>query len=679
MKGRRSRILISLLFLVGLVAVLASSLLFPNFATASDPLLQPAPRQRIGSYDLFGKQLSPQQAALIVQNRGLNPADPNSYARIGAVQVTQQLVNRGRNIFLNRSIGDSFGLNRVFGFDRGIRLVRNDAVNAIFALNGRSTTNLKVRLSQDLRLGSRVFKQGTVINTGLDVERSQALPVGLNFSGNLTCAVCHVTLSPNGTRLEGVPNGDVNNAFLIALAPNSAAGFARLNLDPLDPKYRGNGKIIIDSKGNRVELPDPEIFERAFDDAVLDVPQGNFESSPDRLNNTNQIPNVFTFRSGPYLSDGQFAVGPFGGLSSVNNAVHSSEVNILAPFQLSEQSLGIDPEVYLGVALQNAADPSLRLPEGDPVKPSEWLRQVAPNPAQAELQDQVAVPGAGTYPNLRPSTFTYNGLVFSPRSNNPSDIASGPFLFAENAMSAYQNSLVPPPNKSPQNQQAILSGSAQRGAQVFRQARCATCHIPPFFTDNKIRATGLIGTNPVRARSRLKLNPLLVAPQIYALNTPIPIPPNARTISVPTTGIADSPTTLPKGILPNGGYKTPSLRGLYLSAPYLHDGGVAVRPGALRIAPNGTAQVVNAQGLGLTGTLSRGIPADAASSLRALIDRGLRARVVAANRANPALVNSNLDGSGHNFYVDRQAGFTPAQQTDLVNFLMALDDDPGRF
>jgi hypothetical protein len=452
-----------------------------------------------------------------------------------------------------------------------------------------------------------------------------------------------------------------------------------LNFDPFDPKYKGNGKTIIDSQGRLVELPDPEIFERAFDDAVMDVPQGNFESSPDEINNTTQIPSVFTFKSGPYSFGGEATVGPFGGLSSLNNAVHSSEINLLAAAQSSAEALGIDPEVYLGVALQNAADPSIRLPEGAPVKPSEWLRRVAPNPTQAELQDQVAVPGAGTYPNLRPSTFTFNGLVFSPRSNNPSDIASGPFLFASNAMSAYQNNLVPPPNKSPQNQQAILSGSVQRGAQVFRQARCATCHIPPFFTDNKIRAVGQIGTNPARARSRLKLNPLLVPPQIYALNTPVPIPPNARTISVPTAGIADSPATLPKGVLPNGGYRTTPLRGLYLSAPYLHDGGVAVRAGALRIAPNGTAQVVNARGLGLTATLSRGIPADAASSLRALVDRGLRARVVAANRANPALVTSNLDGSGHNFYVDRQAGFTGAQQTDLVNFLMALDDDPGRF
>jgi hypothetical protein len=95
-------------------------------------------------------------------------------------------------------------------------------------------------------------------------------------------------------------------------------------------------------------LPDPQKFEAAFDDAVLAVPAGNFESSPDKISNTTQIPSVFTFKTGPYLFDGQFAVGPFGGLSAITNAVHSSELNLVAASQLSQQTIGIDREVYLG-------------------------------------------------------------------------------------------------------------------------------------------------------------------------------------------------------------------------------------------------------------------------------------------------------------------------------------------
>jgi hypothetical protein len=116
-----------------------------------------------------------------------------------------------------------------------------------------------------------------------------------------------------------------------------------------------------------------------------------------------------------------------------------------------------------------------------------------------------------------------------------------------------------------------------------------------------------------------------------------------------------------------------------LSAPYLHDGGVAVRLGSLRFNADGSFVVVNPQGLGLNGTLSIGINADAASSLRALVDRQLRQQVVAANQAVPGLVRSNLDGTGHEFYVDPAAGFTYAQQADLVNFLLSLDDDPSQY
>ncbi|MEH2127108.1 di-heme oxidoredictase family protein [Nostoc sp.] len=650
-------------------------------AFAKIDLLQPAPTQPLGYYDYFGKLLSPQEASQLVVNKGFDPKNSISYQRVGAVKITKELIAKGEDIFFNRKIGDTFGLQGVFGFGFGLATILPEIQTAIVKLQGQPTTNLQIILKKNITLGSRTFPQGSVINTGLKVEKGGTFPIGLGITPkiDISCAICHISLSNKGERLLGVPNGEIATPLLIALAPNTAAGFARLNFNPLDPQYKGNGKIILDSKGNKVELPDPEKFEKAFDDAVLDVPFGHFESSPDGIRNTTQIPNIFTFKDHPYGTDGQFAVGPFAGLSTINNGVHSSEINLSADAQLSAKTLGIDPEVYIGTFLQNAATPSLRLPEGVIVKPSEWLRKIAPNPTQAQLEDQIPAPGTGTYPNLRPSLFTYNGLVFSPNTQKPGDIASGPFLFAANAMSAFQNSLVPPANKTSENWQALNSNSVKRGAKVFEKANCATCHIPPFFTDNKIHPIDEIRTNPARAQSRLGLSNLLVPPKLYTFNTPVPIPASAEVLDVPTQGISDTPTTLPKGILPKGGYKTTSLRGLYLSAPYLHDGGAAVRAGSLKVNSNGSFTVVNKNGLGLSGTLSQGIPADPASSLRALVDRDLRSLVVKANKANPSLVRSNLDGTGHHFYVDRQSGFNSKQQADLINFLLALDDNPGSF
>ncbi|PSM46363.1 hypothetical protein C7Y66_25420 [Chroococcidiopsis sp. CCALA 051] len=680
MRWRKRFSLFGLLLVVSLTAVLLSTnLLAPKLTLATEALLQPAPTQPLGYYDYFGKLLTPQAAEKLVRKKGLDPSAPGAFERIGAVQITQQLIEAGDDIFLNRKVGDTLGIQGVLGFGTGLARIQPELIAAIQKLGGRPTTNLQLTLQQDLKLGSHFYAKGSTLDTGLDVLLGATFPIGLKPDGNFTCAVCHDVTSQLGDRLKGVPNGDLNVRFLIALAPNSTAGFARLDLDPLDPKYQGNGKAIVDSRGNLVTLPDPQKFEDAFDDTLLDVPFGHFESSPDEINNTTQIPSVFTFKSGPYFFDGQFAIGPFAGLSATGNGVHSSEGNLLAAAQLSTETLGLDPEVYLGVVLQNAADPRLRLPEGVRVKPSEWLRQVAPDPRQAELEDQIPAPGAGTYPNLRPSLFTYNGAIFSPDSFVQDDIASGPFLFADNAMAAFQNSLVPPPNRTQENITALGNGSVRRGAQVFQRANCATCHAPPFFTDNKIHPLKELGNNSARARSRLALKDVLVPPKIYTLNNPVPVPANAEVLDVPTEGISDSPTTLPKGFLPDGGYKTLSLRGVYLSAPYLHDGGVAVRAGSLKIQSNGSFTVVDRTGLGLTGTLSIGQSADSASSLRALLDRQLRSQVIAANQANPALVRSNLDGTGHEFYVDKTTGFTPAQQTDLINFLLALDDDPGRF
>ncbi|GAB4183466.1 MAG: hypothetical protein Fur006_20390 [Coleofasciculaceae cyanobacterium] len=673
MRWRQKLFLFILIVVASLAAVVLSNILVkPRATLATEAILQPAPTQQLGNYDYFGKSLTPQEAAQLVSQKGLNPADPVSYQRIGAIEITQELLNRGEDIFFNRKIGDAFGLQRVFGFGIGLTRIAPEITKAIIDLRGQPTSNLVITPQKDFTIGSRTFPKGRAFPTGLDVEKGAILPIGLKLTGDLSCAICHAVVSPTGQRLKGLPNGDLAIPFFIALAPNSAAGFARLNFNPLDPKYKGNGKKIIDSTGQIVELPDPQKFEAAFDDAVLDVPFGNFESSPDTINNTTQIPSTFTFESGPYLFDGQFAVGPFGGLTAQTNSVYSSEINLLAGAQISAETIGIDPEVYIGTLLQNAADPTLRLPPGAPIKPSQWLRKVAPNVKQAELEDQIPAPGTGAYPALQPSLFTYNGLILSPNTNSL-DRAKGPFLFGMNAISAWENSLVPPPNKTPENQQALTNGSVQRGAQIFKDSGCVTCHIPPFFTDNKIHPNSEIGANPARGESRVALNDLLVAPKLYSLNTRVPVPANAEVLDLPTDGISASPTTLPNGLLPDGGYKTMPLRGLYLSAPYLHDGGVAVKAGAIQVTTSGIT-VVDNMGLGLTGTLSRGIPADSANSLRALIDRGLRTQVIAANQANPSLVRSNLDGTGHNFYVD-----DVAKQTDLINFLLALDDNPGQY
>ena len=115
--------------------------------------------------------------------------------------------------------------------------------------------------------------------------------------------------------------------------------------------------------------------------------------------------------------------------------------------------------------------------------------------------------------------------------------------------------------------------------------------------------------------------------------------------------------------------------GLYLTAPYLHDGGAAASSEALRQEKN-RFTVTNRSQLGMVGTLLRGILPDPNASLRVLLDRNLHRQAVTVNRANSRLRRSNVDGSGHRYWVDREAGFSLQEQSDLIEFLLSLDDNP---
>lgn len=104
-----------------LLGLLISTLLsFPSavalasepVVASDDPFLQPAPTQPIGYFDHFGELLTPEIARKRVIAAGLNPDDPDSFARIGAVEITEDFVAQGREIFFDRGVGDMFGLQQ---------------------------------------------------------------------------------------------------------------------------------------------------------------------------------------------------------------------------------------------------------------------------------------------------------------------------------------------------------------------------------------------------------------------------------------------------------------------------------------------------------------------------------------------------------------------------------------
>lgn len=175
------------------------------------------------------------------------------------------------------------------------------------------------------------------------------------------------------------------------------------------------------------------------------------------------------------------------------------------------------------------------------------------------------------------------------------------------AMAAWQDALRPP-------EVVVDAAAAARGRQVFVRAGCERCHAGPAYTTQSVLPHARAGTDPARANGQ-------------------------------------------------SGYKIPGLVGLWWSAPYLHDGGVAVAP----------AESV----VGVGNIRARGVPIDPRASLRALVDRELRARVIAANHADATRWALHVRGVGHEFWVDPGAGFTPAEQSALVEHLLSVRL-PGR-
>jgi hypothetical protein len=653
-------ILLTLIFVIGLFAY-QIELAFPirppsRYNTYT--LATKSPPKDIGSYDVLGHTVDREEAEKLLQTEeGRKQLSPEN----GAVEITEDLIDLGRKAFYQETFGNQYLFTDVIGIlDGPINIGK--LTKAILALGGKPTTNLQIPLDEDVTIGDTTFKAGTVLNTGLDVPKGSLFPLGIrNFINHgkirvgVTCALCHHAVDPKtGRILEGAPNVDVDTGLLLAFASNSAALFRQSSIKPGD--VQAGNQTYIDTEGKEARLPDIKAMEDAVDKDLLGWPPGNFTSNGDVKNNPSQIPSSYTHGAWPYSWSGVASIGWFHGLSTLNNAVFGVNADPTTTADASKDLLDIDKELYLGTMFQNAANPKFRLPKK--AKPSEFFAKIDPTPGTPGINEVIEMP---EYP--KGTLFMQNGLM----------AASPGYHVAEqiNAMSAWQNTLAPPPYPVKQDLEAL-----QRGVAVFDRAGCVDCHSGRYFTNHKVIAQQEIGTQPSRGKASKGFAENFVPPQTYPPNLPVPLPPNPPVLAVPTDIAPQEDIDLAYAQSnPNGGFKVPNLIGLYVTAPYLHDGGVAASSTALE-ADEAGFKVVNPDQLGMVGTLLKGIQPDPSASLRVLLDRHLREKAVAANHADERLQRVNVEGIGHNYWVDREAGFTIQDQTDLIEFLLSIDDDP---
>ena len=161
----------------------------------------------------------------------------------------------------------------------------------------------------------------------------------------------------------------------------------------------------------------------------------------------------------------------------------------------------------------------------------------------------------------------------------------------------------------------------KRGAVLFTRAGCVECHRGRYFTNHDVIPQNEIGTQPSRAPTLAAFTRIFTDPQTYPNSLSAPLPPNPPVLDVPTDITPEKVQQLAYGLgNPAGGYKVPSLIGLYLTAPYLHDGGVAAGPEGLKQDDQGSFHATSNQ-LGMAGTLVQHIQPEPNASLRVLLDR----------------------------------------------------------
>jgi hypothetical protein len=651
-RAKRNTIFFAIMVTIGAV-VIALNIWEPEYAYIPPeenilPMASgPAVQSEQPAYDLWGHTVTHNESFLIKNTRPdgesmLSPAN-------GAVEINEETLKLGREAFYKETFGNEVFLTDIMGAVNGPLSIPQIA-KAILKLRGKGTNNLQVELASDAVIGGQNFKKGQLVDTGLDVPKGAYAPLGMpiKFSQGelkvgITCAACHATVDYQTKKvIEGAPNQDLNAGLLLALATNSAAYFTHTDVNAVADYLKHINLKVQTTNGKTVALPDPKKLEQAVDAAFLKWPRGNFDSTIDLKNNPAQIPDSFTLGDHPYGWSGFAAGGPFKGLSTFSNNVHAQNSDSLAQAKASPALFGIDEELYLGILLQNAADPNYRYNAKSKKPPSQFFAMVDPTPGVVGVNELVKSP---SFPKV--NLMAPDGLF----------ISSPGFKLGEqvNAMSAWQNSIRPAPARLTADQQTL-----RQGKTVFTKARCITCHAGPSFTNNLVIDSRVIGTEPSRAKAFKATQQIFGDASIYAFDTPVPIPKGAKILEVPTAHLDPKQIKLAyaHGNSP-GGYKVKGLIGLYWTAPYLHDGGVAVGPDA------------NTQ-LGLTGTLLKGIAPDPANSLRALLDRDLRNKVIAANKASQRLQDVHVQGIGHAYWVDSAAGFSKSDQEALIRYLLSL-------
>jgi len=574
------------------------------------------------------------------------------------------------------------------------------------------------------------------------------LPGGGKFRAGLSCALCHYSLDvdwdgkpdlKSARPTEPTPgspyrpdhawaigNQDIHLGWIFALSRNTIAGFETsgpVNKTSIDDARHWAEQVLNNYKTNPAET------KREVDRGLLTFPRGYADDTPDGLHNPLQFPSLFTRMNWPYNYDGVML-----NASDRNNNVWTVGLDVSGLVALCNDRGGSTAKLffwekqgfYSVLKAEDYADivvcysPAVAYdPAQREVLKADILGTSDGVPGMLDKNSVILIKGVpGTIPDAvfnhddnkrfnrirTPDQFGTDGgnrgpvigllgtRVVTPQAvraeYNIGELESRYGLnadeFLTEAVSLMLDWVEPPPNRSALLERARQAGLIQKGYEIFKSQGCASCHAGPFLTNNTIVARKKIGTDTARADATAPLQTFL-APRYD--------PATGYAVS---TGFFNFITKWFEGERP--GYKVVTLRYLWGSAPYLHDGGVgvALRPdspppgddlGSLLRRPEGDKLYGIAKILSYReANPDSYLRANAALSLQALLLESERKILIDQNQKAPypipgssesiTMDKMHIQGVGHEFWIKDEPGGDTI--TALVAFLLALDDDPGQ-
>ena len=450
---------------------------------------------------------------------------------------------------------------------------------------------------------------GTIVDQAAAVRLGKAFfwDVQTSSDGKVACASCHFhagvdnrarnTVNPGPNAVFDAPGvtaaGQVFafTSFDAALIDDrvgssgvQSRAFGSISLDPADP-------VDVCAPVTPTDPAEAAIFGAGAEGGERLITGRNTPSM------INAIFNQDSFWDGRAKNgfNGQSPIGAAGGAVLMTNSSLASQA--VGP-PLSEVEMSCAGRTFNG---PNSV--------GAKLVPRSPLGKQLVDPADGVLGPLSRAPAPGLACGMAGQPCTYADLIaaaFGP--GTPDDFVASFSLIWGQAIQAYESTLVA--NRTPYDRfvggdPTALTAAQQQGLASFRKpGKCVTCHVEPEFTDASVRLAGVP-------------NPDGADPGFHNLG-----------VSVEGQDLGRAASPAPHGAQPEnaGAFKTPSLRNVKLTAPYMHNGRLASLPDVLRFYHNAgspTNQLDNPHISAVAGNGAAGFGNGPATEIVDFLENGL--------------------------------------------------------